>query len=99
MKTIVDAPEFANALFKEFGPRPDDDPAVLEVEETMIRHVTTQTREGIPVVSVAPGIFALHIHFRKEGHPHELIVTFSESETELFRLSLLVVPVSLGLAA
>ncbi len=51
------------------------------------------------VIQIARGISILHLSVERRGCPYELIVTLSESANEVFRHSLVVVPVPLALAA
>ena len=99
IKTIVDSADFVSALFREFGTQPDTAEPILQLDEAFLNYFAKLNSEGSLVLPVAPGISILHICFLRSGQPHELIVTFSESQNELVRHNLLIVPVLAALAA
>jgi hypothetical protein len=99
MKCLIDSSEFDSTKFRVFGAHPDNDPAILQLDDAFIEYVILKNRENVCLLSVASGIWVMRINIKIAGRPHELIVTFSESETELIRHSLLVVPMFVSLAA
>lgn len=98
MKTVIDSAEYSNALFREFGFQPDIHPVVLQIENILIRHILHHAVNP-RVLMITPSICVLHIRFVRSSRDHEVIVTFSESETEVIRHNLLVVALPVQLAA
>jgi hypothetical protein len=91
MKTIVDLPTYTQSIFREFGLKADVHPAILGLQDALIEYVTA---ENLRAVAITPQIRAIHVTFERDGRENDLIVTFSETATEIFMQSLLVVAAS-----
>lgn len=104
MKTLVDSEQFTSSLALCCENTPDfyNLPIVFQIENAFIRYfsaIACHDGKCLFVVQITPVVSVLHFRTKVKGLNYEAFITFSESETEIHRLSFVLVALSVAKAA
>jgi|GEM_PF-1750842 len=104
MKTLVDSEQFTSSLALCCENTPDfyDLPIVFQMEDAFIRYLSAISCNNgkCPfVIQITPVVSVLHFGTKLKGLNYEAFITFSENETEIHRLSFVLVALFVAKAA